>query len=228
MGDAVGRLAKTSNFRHSPIRRLFFRQDLYICGMCRRSYEEKKDGERCLIACSRNFALRNGVEVLRYMGTPHFKCRYCRRLYSEIQDAQSCVKECVPNYWKQIGEAELDLDAPKEKQRPKKYLKKPEKIKLKAIPPYKLRNMISNEDIDKEIDESLANSDESAEAIAAAKAKAEEANQKKTRLKSELAEQFLRQGAQYQCTYCMELYYTKVEVVKCFADHPEELPEDRQ
>ena len=224
----MGRLQRQAMKIKTPLRRVFFKRDQYICGMCRRSFDEKNNAERCLRSCSQQFAAQVGIAIVRHLGTPHFKCRYCRRVFREYGQAQQCVQNCVPDYWDKVGEVEFEVEPPKQKPR-KKYVPKPEKIKIDPIPPYKLRNMITDEELDKEIDATLSSSDEDKEAEEAEAARrAAEEKKKRVKVKADLPDQFIRQGAQYQCTYCMELYYTKIEVLKCFEEHPDELPEDKQ
>jgi hypothetical protein len=203
------------------VRKVLLADDGFVCGVCRSSYQSVAEAQRCLKVCTVEMLSNMSVERARHHGKLMYKCGYCRRHYDQIEPAEKCLKDCRTNF---VGKNSIDEVEGVEKRlritQHKVYQSQPKPQKIKLIPPYRLRKMISEADIDAEIAAAETRGEAGGEAGAdgAPPAKKEPV----VRRKADLKDKFIRQGAQYQCAYCMQLYYTKVEVQSCFEAHPDE------
>jgi uncharacterized protein (DUF4415 family) len=138
-------------------------------------------------------------------------------MHPDQKAAESCVIECKQKFLNRAGIDDLEGVELRFGQRNRpRYISKPKPQKVKLIPPYRIRRMVDDADVDKEIE--AATNAQDGEAEQAPKVKKEPT----VKRKADLKDKFIRQGAEYQCTFCMKLYYTKVEVLACFDAHPDE------
>jgi hypothetical protein len=209
------------NTKSFAVRKVLLADDGFVCGICRSSYESAPEAQRCLKVCTVEMMSNMIVERARHHGKLMYKCGCCRRLYEARETAENCLKDCRSGF---VGKNSIDEVEGVEKRlriaKTKPYQSQPKPQKIKLIPPYRLRKMVSEADIDAEIAAAEARGEGGgaggADGTPAAKM------EPVLRRKADLKDKFIRQGAQYQCAYCMQLYYTKVEVQSCFEAHPDE------
>jgi hypothetical protein len=215
-----------------PLKRVLRSLDGFGCGICRRSYPTMDIAYRCLSNCARNFLDSELIDVVRYGGRLRYRCQICRRNFPNRDSVEACVDECR-THW--LGAAENSAPEgfslrPRERT---KYVAQGKLSDVKLLPPYRIKNMMADDDA--ELDAALLARAalEAAESAAAASealgagadneadASSKEAP-KHIRRKSDLKEKFLRKDAQYMCTFCLQRHYTKIDVIACFDGHPDE------
>jgi len=206
------------DFHRVPLRRVVATNDAYVCGICRSRYNEIDQAEHCLDICTQEFLAELPIETVRVFGVHKFRCRLCGRDFADHPSALDCAKDCRDRFLARSTEVPADGQFIA-KQR-KRYVSKPKPMKVKLIAPYRLRNLINDDEIDKEV----ANAESGGQAQEGADGSngADKPAEKMFRRKSDLKDKFIRLGAEYQCSYCQKLFYTKVEVLACFDAHPEE------
>jgi hypothetical protein len=201
-----------------PLRRVVATNEAYVCGICRGKYNEIHQAEHCLDICTQEFLAELPIETVRVFGVHKFRCRFCGRDFADHPSALDCAKDCRDRFLERSTEVPATGQFVAKKRN--RYVSRPKPTKFKTIAPYRLRNMISQDDIDKEVADAENGGLNSGGGTGAdGQNKTQE---KMFRRKSDLKDKFIRQGAEYQCTYCIKMYYTKVEVLACFDAHPEE------
>jgi hypothetical protein len=213
-----------------PLKRVLRSLDGFGCGICRRSYPSMDVAYRCLSNCARNFLESELIDVIRFGGRLRYRCQICRRNFSKKDAVEACVEECRAQW---LGAAENSAPEgfflkPRERT---KYVSQGNMSDMKLLPPYRVKNLVSADDVDLDATLLANAAQEAAENAAAASSSSgaedgadESSNEapKHIRRKADLKEKFLRKDAQYMCTFCLQRHYTKIDVLACFDGHPDE------
>lgn len=77
------------------IKRVIVLGNHYICGVCRKTYEDSAKADRCLATClARHLNPAQQVVDMPGAGPKKFRCHFCRRVYTEREKAVECAAAC--------------------------------------------------------------------------------------------------------------------------------------
>lgn len=201
--------------RAGSIRRVVRRGRLYICGICRRHFDDLHEAQSCVAQCWSDVLSLDPVIVKLRGPLTAFRCRFCARDFATRGLARQCAVDCRDRRVAlEALERELDeLDGDKPPRRPR-----PRPVKLQGVKPPPRPAVKAKAPVAAEA--ALPNpiaADATAPAAAAPVQSdaAPEGKEKKKKPK----DMFYRDGARYVCQVCHAKYFTKDEVVKCFEAH---------
>ncbi|SMF33904.1 hypothetical protein [Pseudobacteriovorax antillogorgiicola] len=191
----------------TPIFRKIFRHGHYfLCGICRTEYHNRVDANNCLNHCW--YALKEQYPLIVVRDFVHgrlFRCQYCFRLYKTEDAGLECARRCTDGREKRHVQEQLASDLP---------------ISVKPRRKFRLVKMVPQEET---LQAAPAPTPQAPPPPEPEPEIPEEPAVKEPtiikRHKSEFPKNWIRDGAKYKCKFCNELYYTKVEVEKCFNDH---------
>lgn len=193
----------------APILRKVFKQGKsYICGICRTKHPRRNEANDCLNHCW--YALREQYPLILKQDhhQTYYRCQFCFRDYADEQDGLECANRCMDEREHNHIQEQLVNHLPiTVKPRQKFRL-----VKL-AMPVQGTNSPTKNNDDSSDEMDIASIADDASEQLE----EAEPEIQKRHR--SEFKKEWVRADAKYKCMFCFELYYTKVEVIKCFGDH---------
>lgn len=225
---------KSAALRHDierlpTIRKVFRQGNQFICGICRTKHDSEKKCVKCLGQCWLDVLALSPVVQYVFRNKLVFKCRFCCRKYTEEASAQSCADECRGN---------RDITHKKDM---KIYGMPLDQIGKRKFDPQKLLNPLRSQSVSRfnfvrggqpqmvvprigsktiEADESIpVEADESTEAEMPMEEPKKEVPR---RHRSEFKKEWFRKDAKYECGFCHELYFTRLEVEQCFGGHFDE------
>lgn len=76
------------------VKRILKQGQHYLCGICQKRYELKRDALSCLKRCSQNYLNRTSPDEVQEKGLKRYRCHYCKRIYAERSEAEDCVRVC--------------------------------------------------------------------------------------------------------------------------------------
>ena len=208
-----------------PIVRKIFRQhDSYICALCRTSHQSEDQALHCLNRCwGKTLRLPPVVQIKQKAGMA-YKCRFCSRIYKGEQEATACAHDCLDSR-KQCHKNDILLyELPAEDIDHHKFTMTVQKVKVQTqqVSRFNLKRFSDEEEKKEDKPEDV----EQEEASISQEMSEEEENaapEDKRRTKDDFPKgAFIRNEAKYECNLCHELYFTKIEVEKCFNDHFDE------
>ncbi|MCX6128269.1 MAG: hypothetical protein NTX25_04295 [Proteobacteria bacterium] len=192
------------------IRKVICRDEVYVCCICRSDYKSKIEANNCLNQCWFDVQELYPV-VVRKLNVRKvvFRCHFCCRDYSDDMEALNCARRCLNAANKQhIKEQlinELPIEAPN---------RRPSRLRLvtakpQAAPP---KSKIKARSKKASPQNNTTPEDKSAPAV-------EKTYIEKRRKKSAFPKHWVRADAKYQCKYCNQKFFTKMEVEACFNGH---------
>jgi hypothetical protein len=200
--------AAQEKLRLPLIRKVFRQADTYICGLCKTDYKNYGDANSCMNQCW--FDIHNFYPVVkrkRAANTWVFRCLFCCRDFTNEIGAYTCAKHCVGDRNRsQLREQllnELPLPPPA---RPVSRLM----MLARVIP-------IAPKIEAKGKEKAQLAAPVTTPEVGLAKTEAKEAF--KGLHKSTFDKPINRKGEKYQCLYCREIHFTKVEAQGCFDHH---------
>lgn len=207
----MGRHLTNSGVILPVIRKVICRDDTYICSICRSEYKSKVEANNCLNHCWYDVQNLYPV-VLRKLNGRHvvFRCHFCCRDYKDETDALSCARRCQGDRNQLHVHEQLLNDLPIEAPS-----HRPSRIRLVAMKATPVRTSVPkeqerDEDQVEEMDEAVSEVDIPAD---------EEAPSAPRKTKADFPKQWIRMDAKYQCCYCKNLFFTKMETEACFNGH---------
>lgn len=236
MGSARDLLRPLDPRRAGTIRRVVRVGRFHVCGLCRSRYAGEGDALGCVQDCWQEFQQFDPVIPRRQGLGVAYRCRFCARDHGTRKGAEHCAGECKERFSQRLA-AEMAAAGQSDEPRPKRFralaarpapvvavrrvapVKKQAKKKLAGVPAADdpgiapVNADVTPTNVDKTLDEAAAPATADAETAAAP---AEAGKKKKVQ---RTAEGFTRDGARYVCEFCNEKYFTKSEVVACFAKH---------
>lgn len=198
-----------------PVVRKVFRQNgEFICGICRQHHDRRENAFKCLDQCW-NEVLQSTPVVGTFRGrNKAFKCRFCCRVYIEEKEAMACAMECIELRKSQHYASMKIAKVPANKfhSRAKYHFVSFQKGEIKSdyVSRFNLRRKGTSSAVQVEthIEEENDSTEETKDTVAPPK-----------KTKADYPKPFIRNHAKYECMYCHELYFTKIEVDKCFNGH---------
>lgn len=211
----MGRHLTNSGLILPVIRKVISRDGAYVCCICRSEYKTKVEANNCLNHCWYDVQHLYPV-VLRKLNGRHvvFRCQYCCRDYEDESSALSCARRCRGErnhlHIREQLLNDLPIEAPSHR---------PSRIRLvavKAMPGHPLAKpqvedvVDQPEDVDVDSEVDVVSEDDIVTDTPEGPAR---------KSKADFPKQWTRMDARYQCAYCKNLFYTKVETEACFSDH---------
>jgi hypothetical protein len=125
--------------RHPAIpifRKVFRRNSVFVCGICRQEYDNLADANNCLNFCW--FDLKNLDPVIYRRFLDHgklYRCQYCGREHPSYEQAHACAEQCYTQRARLHIREQLDNDLPlsEERPRPIQLQKKPARTRDKLL-----------------------------------------------------------------------------------------------
>lgn len=207
-----------------PVVRKIFRQGSeYICALCRRCYTNEPEALQCLNRCWTNTISLPPVVQIFKKSKESFKCRYCSRSYDLEKKALDCANDCL-GHRKECHRNDIKIyKLPVESIEHHQFSLNVQKVKVETqhISRFKLRRF---EDRDEKPNVTTKNDEAVKESENQSPTESTESSNKVIRRhKDEFVKgPFVRKDAKYECNLCHELYFTKIEVEKCFNEHFDE------
>lgn len=193
------------------IRKVFRQADSYICGLCKTDYKDYGAANSCMNQCW--FDIHHFFPVVRRKrgaSTWTFRCLFCCRDYTNEMAAYTCAKRCIGDKNKaQLQEQLLNEQPLPPPSRPVSRLVMLARVEASAVERPAVKAAVKPQ-------LSMVAKDE-AEAKPIADVKAPEVF--RGLHKKSFAKQITRKGEKYQCLYCREVHFTKVETQACFDGH---------
>jgi len=204
----------------------------HVCGLCRSRYAGEADALGCVQDCWQEFQQLDPVIPRRKGLGVVFRCRFCARDHGTRRGAESCARECRERFSQRLA-AEMAAAGQSDEPRPKRLRSLPARpapvVAIRRVVPPKKKKVqatqvddpgiapvnadVTPTNVERPLDEVAAPAASEPDAAATP---AEPAKKKKVQ---RTAEGFTRDGARYVCEFCNEKYFTKSEVVACFAKH---------
>ena len=201
------------------IRKVLHINGTYTCTLCKSKYNNRDEALECLSHCWREIKDQYPPVKRRVHGIGEvFRCRICCRDYILEEKGLACAEDCIAkNTKKQHMEQDLNdlpIDLP-----PRPTLKLPEVQKINYKPPVKSMFKKNPKEKEESPPEDLTTPESIEEAPPAEGEATPEEKPDHRKEKSYWKKQWIRKNEKYQCSYCKELHYTRVEAQACFDKH---------
>ena len=218
---------KQHTFGDLPTVRSVFRQgDKFICGLCRKNYPTQRHAIGCLNNCWLKIGQMDPtVPVIKRRKLRGHKCRYCSRIYQHLDEATECAFDCRSQR-KERHQNDLQMLEMKPEELNKKafefqsFTQAPvntevfSRVKWTTKEESEEENPQTPETGEEETQETQEEPLEEGEQLPVE----EDTRQKK----SDFQKPVVRKDEKYQCSFCKELYFTKMETEQCFNGHFDE------
>ncbi len=230
-------------------RKIFRKRGLFVCGICRSSYDSLSDANNCLNFCW--FELQEHYPLIRRRdhktGQYNYRCQYCARDYKSEYAGLECARLCVEQRNQKHIHEQLISELPLE-------VKRKHPVRLVQLPKQDAGGYVTKSPLSRKATDPLPNAepsvladdtitqaepdsivpaaDASPEATVAtptaeevtSNAKDQPADEEKRddklrRRKDSFPKSWIRKDAKYQCCCCLKKYFTKMEVEECFEGH---------
>ena len=197
------------------IRKVLHMNGTYTCTLCKSRYDNRDEALECLSHCWREIKDQYPLVRRRVQGIGEvYRCRICCRDYILEEKGMACAQDCIEkNTKKQHLEQDLNdlpIDLP-----PRPTLKLPDVKRINYKPP--VQSMFKKDPKkEKEASNEEAPPVETTEEQGASEEAAPEEKPDNRKEKTYWKKQWIRKNEKYQCSYCKELYYTRVEAQACF------------
>ena len=221
---------KQHTFGDLPTVRSVFRQgDKFICGLCRKNHPTQRHAIGCLHSCwLRIGQLDPTVPVIKRRKLRGHKCRYCSRIYQHIDEATECAFDCRSQR-KERHQSDLQM-----------LEMKPEELNKKAFDFQLFTQAPVNTEVLSRVkwttkEESKEENTQTVEADEKGNQEPQEnpleeleegeqlpAKEDTRKKKSDFKKPVIRKNEKYQCSFCKELHFTKMETEQCFNGHFDE------
>lgn len=221
-------MRKLTNQQKVPtIRKIFRRGDgAFICGICRGIHPSTNAAYSCLNQCwQKAMNLYPLVKRKNAEKQVVYRCRFCSRDYDSEQQGLLCAADC------KLRGNRLHMVESKILQMPVAPLNRPRRVfaapvATQFVAKFKLRRF-SYKSADQDQQKSGQSPAEVAEQEGAKTenangAKVPAANSVERRHRDSYKKEWVRKDAKYECCYCYERYFTRMEVQKCFKGHFDE------
>lgn len=211
--------SNTNHYIRLPtIRKIFRNSGQFVCGLCRRNYDDYGEATECLKTCWDQVCISYPlVPRVSGLGRILFRCRFCSRDYKTEKSGMRCAELCRSH---RNNKHLKELNLPE-----KPLLNLPRRDFKSGVTKLKV-NYVSKINFKKpeggngsEGDSEPVDQNESVQDSHDIKPPPREVVK---RNKADFKKQFIRKGAKYCCQYCMIEYYTKMEVQQCFDGHFDE------
>lgn len=212
------------------IRKVFRQDDTYICGLCKTDYDNYGSANSCMNQCW--FDIHHFYPVVKRKRAANawvFRCLFCCRDYTNEMGAYNCAQRCVGIKNKaQLREQilnELPLPPPSRPVSRLIMLTKAEpparRPQSKPLPKRKaVPEIISEEKVKvNAVGELSPIPAEPTISFSDAGTPALEVEIFRGQHRDSFKKQIDRKGEKYQCQYCREIHFTKVEAQACFDAH---------
>lgn len=207
-----------------------------VCSLCRSPHPTEEKAIKCLNTCWDQVLKLPPVIYSESTKGPKFKCRFCSRLHQTKQEAFDCATDCVTAknalHQRDLGYYEQPLrDFKRHKLT---FSTHRSQVAVQHISRFQLKRNASSQSGEDHESAGVYMPDEqspqvvSDEVTQLAKDEIQTDDLKETqpvnrRHRSEFGKgSWRRNEAKYECNYCHDLYFTKIEVEKCFNAHFDE------
>lgn len=211
------------------VRRIVRLGPKFVCGICRTHHSEVHKANTCLYTCWCSIKSHAPFTAVRKRNLIQYACIYCLRSYQTPSHACDCAFDCS----KDVDITEYSISSGGNR-RPKvvspPVIKQTEidtkpVVVAKQVAPATVVGIAKTATIVAKpaVPETVAQPIPTIGLPPAAETGAEtgaEDDKKKLR-KAGRTKKFNRAGAKYVCEVCLEKYFTKSEVEKCFEAHPD-------
>lgn len=229
------------------IKRVIVQGNHYICGVCRKTYDDSVKANKCLEVClGRHLNPDQPVVDMPGTGPKKYRCHFCRRVYTERSKAVECAAACRQHTQETVKHEHSGSAVAKELPRagitaPPRSGSGPALTPAPAVPrkkPTVRRDQMHKFFRDgrklvcrkcgaekKTLDDVIACYDSHPAKEHTERPKKETPSPKpvaaapKAESLSHEDEKFLRDGARYVCRNCNAKYFTRGDVIACFDGH---------
>ncbi len=207
-----------------PAKRVLRHKNQFVCGACRDTFATHEEAQWCLEKCIQEVFKKEPFLLHRHEGKNYFRCNFCKRDFEDASVALSCAKECKDNFLDSFHAEKKLLENGFEAIHPHQGVAIGNASQIYRKPKVVVQNVQQNTAANNSILQDLIK-DPMMEQKSSSPSNTGPKMMKKSQLRDPKAEKFHRDGANYICNDCGKDYFTKVEVVKCYDVHGEDLIE---